>query len=98
MGLSFHPKEEVFATGGKDLLGKEADVTLWDAKTGKPKQKIDFRGRLGWVEAVAFFPNGRHLAVVGGRGRVYLWDLVKNTEASVLAGASGTNDQIQISP
>ena len=49
-------------------------TTLWDTATWKPRRAAAaiVAGRLGGVD---FSPDGRTLAIAGGKGRVELWDV-----------------------
>jgi WD40 repeat protein len=52
-------------------------VKLWDVGTGKERATLEWNG--GWAMSLAFSPDGKTLAAVGGEfinaGRVVLWDV-----------------------
>lgn len=63
-------------------------LRIWDVTTGKPVATRDLRATLrGAVDALAFSPDGKHLAV-GGQGGALLWDFMSDGEPAELAGAS----------
>ena len=55
LAMAIHPSENTFATAGQD-----GRILVWGAAEGQVQQAIDV-GR-GWVENVAWSPNGRWLA------------------------------------
>jgi WD40 repeat protein len=62
-----------FTADGNTLAVSEGKtVKLWDLASGTAKRTIDVSP--GTVTQVAFSPDGRRLAAVGGFGGVQLWD------------------------
>jgi WD40 repeat protein len=53
--------------------GAEGAVRIWDARTGKVRQRLDSNGNGGY--AVALSPDGRTLATTGYRNDVVLWNV-----------------------
>jgi WD40 repeat protein len=48
------------------------DLVVWDVATGK--RVASFPGHEGWLVDVAFAPDGKSFATVGGTSHVRLWD------------------------
>jgi WD40 repeat protein/tetratricopeptide (TPR) repeat protein len=88
--LAFSPDGRRVAVGGLDVKSgptKEASggARLWDVATGK--EVVTLEGKPG-VDALAFHPDGKHLAG-GCRGRpVTLWDTRSGRVARTLDGVS----------
>ena len=55
LAMAIHPSGTTFATAGQD-----GRVLLWDVDEGRAKQAIDLG--LGWVDNVAWSPDGKWLA------------------------------------
>jgi WD40 repeat protein len=58
----------------------KGDVKVWDVETGK--QLADLGEHTDLVHAVAFAPDGRHLATASNNNTLRLWDLSKNPPQS----------------
>ncbi len=69
------------------------DGHVWDVGSGKEL----FRIPDAYTEALAFSPDGRHLAAVGGDNRLRLWDVPAGKELSQLT-REGEVRQIAYSP
>ena len=82
----------VFAADGRSLasVGADATVHIWDAATGRPRQVLRVDCGLLPIRAMAFSPDGRHLALAGGLRQqaalVHLWNLCEGKETAILAG------------
>jgi WD40 repeat protein len=81
LALAISADEATLAT-----IDNEAQVRLWDLKTGKLSQQFKFQGDkakqiMGWpndTASLSFSPDGKLLAV-GYQGHVESWDLSSNT-------------------
>jgi WD40 repeat protein len=71
--FAFSPVGNQLATGGAD-----AQVRLWDVKSGKRLR--EFQGHLGYVTTVAFSKDGTRLASGSTDSTVLVWDLGKLSE------------------
>jgi WD40 repeat protein len=63
-------------------FGFQETVKFWDAKTGKPK--LDFGGAELQVTAIAYSPDGRHVAVGAGDSPIRLWDAASGKQVAAL--------------
>jgi WD40 repeat protein/tRNA A-37 threonylcarbamoyl transferase component Bud32 len=72
-GTAFSPDGRLLATVTLD------GTTLWDTATWRPVGPPLRSSQGGWSWA-DFSPDGRTLAIAGGKGRVELWDVSTRTE------------------
>jgi WD40 repeat protein len=88
--LAFSPDSATLASGGF----QSSDIWLWDVPAGTPALLIPDAAPDCAVEALAFHPRGRLLAVggidwlatSGSDGQVALWDLHERRQALTLPG------------
>jgi WD40 repeat protein len=89
VGLAYGPHGTLAAAGNDGL------VRLWDHNLAG--EAHTFRGDPQLVYAVAFSPDGRHLASAGLSGRVSLWNRSGGLETFALP-ASGTLNAVAFGP
>jgi WD40 repeat protein len=70
---AFSPDGKLLATAAA------AGTTLWNTATWRPVGRPLRSSQGGW-DWVDFSPNGRTLAIAGGKGRVELWDVDQKKE------------------
>src|SRR5262249_10586298 len=68
----------LLAVGDSRFATTTSAITLFEAKTGRPLRRLP--GHAHVVRAVAFSPDGKHLASAGGDGRLALWDVASSKE------------------
>ena len=87
-----------YSRDGSMLAGGEGwgtRVNLWDAATGNLRYTLE--GHTGWVDSVAFSPDGRTLASGSGGSQgvgdntVRLWDVASGTLLNILEHPRGVN-------
>jgi len=52
---------------------------VWDAQTGQ--ETLTLKGHAGWVNSVAFSPDGKHLVSGSADGTIKVWDADRGQEA-----------------
>src|SRR5262249_56285552 len=95
----------VFSPDGKQLASggavNDRTVRLWDSDTGKELLKLsrDQAGEsVGNVHAVAFHPDGRHLAAACQDGTVRIWDVAGGQLLHTLIGDNLRAQAVNFSP
>jgi WD40 repeat protein/serine/threonine protein kinase len=73
---AFSHDGQLLASAGRDR--EDPVVRVWDAATGKPRHTLS--GHNGAVLALAFSPDGKHLASAGWDATVRVWDLATGNE------------------
>lgn len=84
-GVAVAPNGKVGAVACAD--GK---VHLWDLATGT--KRGEFVGPAGWIEAVAFAPDGKSL-LSGGRHGTRLWDVATGREVHCFTSENDNSDR-----
>jgi WD40 repeat protein/class 3 adenylate cyclase len=87
-----------FSPDGKLLASVTLDgTTLWDTATWRPVGPPLRSSQGGW-QGVDFSPDGRTLAIAGGKGRVELWNVSTRKELRELTDpAAATSPEPQLS-
>jgi WD40 repeat protein len=89
----------VFSPDGRLLAttaGQSKLVWLWDATTGKLVRKLsgmEYPGR-----AVAFSPDGKHLAAMQAGSHIHVWEVETGKPATVLAFDYGGTKSLAFTP
>lgn len=76
---------------------KGADVTIWNAKTGKLEKLLRPRHKLN-VSAVAFSPDGRRLASASWDKTIRIWDVQTGELLQTLTGHTDWIAAVKFSP
>jgi WD40 repeat protein len=71
-------------------------VRLWDVATGH--QTAELTRRQGWVNTVAFAPDGHTLATGGSDGMVRLWDVATGHQTAELTGHQDEVNTVAFAP
>jgi WD40 repeat protein/serine/threonine protein kinase len=91
-----------FSSDGRQIAAVADSLTLWDARTGQ--RLFTCRDPDGVLEGVAFSPDGRRLATVGGligvhpNREVMIWDARTGREIQRLSGHVGGLRSVAFSP
>jgi len=80
----FWPVFEASADGRLAAIGDAYMVNLWDLATGKKAPGLT--GRFGWLDGLAFSPDGRLLAIGSSDGSARLFELATRREVADLRG------------
>jgi WD40 repeat protein len=75
--FAFSPDGTAIAT-----CGDRAVVSVWDIRTGEARFTLN--GHTGWVQSVAWLPQGATLASASRDGTIRLWDMMMGTCLCVL--------------
>jgi WD40 repeat protein len=77
--VAFSPDKKTIASAGYDAM------RLWDQNTGKAGTTFKF------AYSIAFSPDGKRLAAVGGSRTLRIWDVEKNKELLAIANISASS-------
>jgi WD40 repeat protein len=92
MQLRFSPDGKTLASGSM-----EGSVRLWDVDTGNTLPQLS--GYRGWINEVAFNPDGKTLALAGADSQlIHFWDVATATECGLAAGHRGQIQAVAFSP
>jgi WD40 repeat protein len=92
-GISF----ESIRKAQKAVAGRlDGAVCLWDTKTGR--QFLSLRGPIGFVTAVAYSPDGKHLASACRDGTAKVWNAHTGERILSLAGHTNSVNDVSFSP
>ncbi len=99
--LEVYPHAQKVGYLDKDTLftfGCQQTLKLWDAHTGKPRRA--FAGAESHVTALAYSPDGKHVAVGGGGGdaTIRVWETASGKLVGHLAGAMLDITSLHFSP
>src|SRR5262249_50809127 len=81
---------DVFPDGRRVAVpGPPGFISVREWPTGNELRRIELAGG-EWVATLAVSPNGKWLAVVGSRGKTYLWDAEAEAIAATLPAVPGS--------
>ena len=81
---------------GKYGASQLADVYLWDV--GQGKELRHFPAQQGWIQSLAFSPDGKTLATTGAEVVIRLWDVATGRETQPQSGHRLTIRKLAVSP
>jgi WD40 repeat protein len=86
-----------FSADGKQLVSShDKTLYLWDLKTEKELKR--FEGHTGFIEAVVFTPDGRHVISAGWDQAVRMWNLAQGQEVACLRGHMDSSCGVSVAP
>ncbi|MFD7498526.1 trypsin-like peptidase domain-containing protein [Streptomyces sp. NPDC059832] len=81
-----------FRTSASD----KSAVQLWDVQ--RKRRTATLKGHTGWVQSLAFSPDGGTLATGANDATTHLWDVRTHRSVATLTGPSGTVFALAFSP
>jgi RNA polymerase sigma factor (sigma-70 family) len=92
--IAFSPDGNLLASGG--VAWPQEGISLWDLATGKEPRLCEPHNY--WISSLAFSPNGKVLASVGGTdSTVHLWDSANGKEIDLARGHTGSVRSLRFS-
>ena len=88
----FSPNGRILASAGSI----DATVRMWDVDTWT--EIAILRGHTGWVNSVAFSPDGKTIVSGSNDRTVRLWDVASQTEIGTLEGHTAAVNSVAFSP
>ncbi len=80
----------------EDTACVEGELILWDLETGSEVRR--FEGHTGWVNSVAFSPEGQTALSGSADGALILWDLATGAIVRRFEGHTGAVNSVQFGP
>jgi WD40 repeat protein len=100
LSLAWSPDGATLASGdGYERGGRgglDAQIRLWEVAEGRLLRQ--FPGHLNSVQDLAFAPDGRTLASVGGDARAKLWDVATGRRLRQIRGAESQLKSVAFAP
>ena len=89
--LAFSPDGELLASGSQD----DYKVRIWDTASGRLVRTLN--GHVGWVNSIAFTPDGARIVTAGSDGLVNIWH-AETGELLVTMAATADAEWLIITP
>jgi WD40 repeat protein/serine/threonine protein kinase len=92
--LVFSTDSKRLASVAGDRPGGEWAVKVWEAETAKELKSISLLAQASVVAAVAYNPDGKHLAIASYDGTVKVWEVEAGKAQLTLQGHSGGTSSV----